>query len=92
VCGWTKDQVKGAPNGEADGRRSEDEEAALYRHYTRTAAAIVSGIAAVAVLLVGGMVGGTLRARDHRRAEDVILPTLPGRHPPGRRDRRPTGR
>ena len=30
---YTKDQVKGAPNAEADGELSQDEEAALYRHY-----------------------------------------------------------
>jgi len=33
ACRWTKDQVKDAPNAEADGRLSQDEEAALYRHY-----------------------------------------------------------
>jgi len=32
-CRWTKDQVKDAPNAEADGRLSQDEEASLYRHY-----------------------------------------------------------
>ena len=30
---YTKEQVKDAPNAEADGRLSQDEEAALYRHY-----------------------------------------------------------
>jgi uncharacterized protein (TIGR02271 family) len=30
---YTKDQIKDAPNAEADGELSQDEEAALYRHY-----------------------------------------------------------
>jgi uncharacterized protein (TIGR02271 family) len=30
---YSKDQVKGAPNAEADGQLSQDEEAALYAHY-----------------------------------------------------------
>ena len=30
---YTKDQLKDAPNAEADGELSQDEEAALYRHY-----------------------------------------------------------
>src|SRR5215207_3359539 len=33
TCRWTKEQVKDAPNAEADGRLSQAEEAALYRHY-----------------------------------------------------------
>jgi uncharacterized protein (TIGR02271 family) len=33
ACRWTKDQVKDAPNAEADGELSQAEEAALYRHY-----------------------------------------------------------
>ena len=33
VLPYTKDQVKGAPNAEADGELSQEEEAALYRHY-----------------------------------------------------------
>jgi uncharacterized protein (TIGR02271 family) len=33
VSRWTKEQVKDAPRAEADGRLSQDEEAALYRHY-----------------------------------------------------------
>jgi len=36
VSRWTKDQVKDAPNAEADGDLSEDEEARLYRHYGMT--------------------------------------------------------
>jgi len=33
VLQYTKDQVKGAPNAEADGALSQDEEAELYSHY-----------------------------------------------------------
>jgi uncharacterized protein (TIGR02271 family) len=33
VSRWTKDQVKDAPNAEADGQLSQDEEARLYQHY-----------------------------------------------------------
>jgi len=33
VSRWTKDQVKDAPNAEADGQLSQEEEARLYRHY-----------------------------------------------------------
>jgi uncharacterized protein (TIGR02271 family) len=33
VSRWTKDQVKDAPNAEADGELSQAEEARLYRHY-----------------------------------------------------------
>src|SRR5215210_6111690 len=33
ACRWTKDEVKDAPNAEADGQLSQDEEAALYGHY-----------------------------------------------------------
>jgi len=33
VSRWSKDQVKDAPNAEADGELSQDEEARLYRHY-----------------------------------------------------------
>ena len=35
---YTKDQVKDAPNADADGQLTPDEEAALYAHYGRTAA------------------------------------------------------
>jgi len=33
VSRWTKGQVKDAPNAEADGQLSQEEEARLYRHY-----------------------------------------------------------
>jgi len=33
VSRWTKDQVKDAPNAEADGQLSQEEEARLYQHY-----------------------------------------------------------
>jgi uncharacterized protein (TIGR02271 family) len=33
VSRWTKDQVKDAPNAEADGQLSQEEEARLYKHY-----------------------------------------------------------
>ncbi len=33
VSRWTRDQVKDAPRAEADGRLSQEEEAALYQHY-----------------------------------------------------------
>jgi uncharacterized protein (TIGR02271 family) len=33
VSRWSKDRVKEAPNAEADGELSQDEEARLYRHY-----------------------------------------------------------
>jgi len=35
VSQWPKDTVKDAPHAEPDGRLSEDEESALYRHYGR---------------------------------------------------------
>jgi hypothetical protein len=44
----------------------------------RTAGAIASGIAAVAVMLLAGMAGGKLGARYHRRADDLIARTRPG--------------
>jgi len=44
----------------------------------RTLGAVISGVLALVVMLLAGLIGGTLGARYHRRADDLIVQSRPG--------------
>lgn len=65
------------------GERYEDELADLdlprwFEDNARTTTAIITGLVALAVVLLAGFLGGTLGGRYHRRADEVIAATRDG--------------
>ena len=69
ACRWTKDQVKDAPTAENDDQLTQDEEAALYRHYGMSYSKNVSKSG----LPEGGHAGGRYAFADTLR--DTSSPT-----------------